>query len=187
MSKVNGQDVTDEYLAWFVKQLPIIFLNKRFSCGAIFHVLHIAASGRIYPCDQFTTDEKYCLGNIVDDIVRLRNNICYFRRDFADTQAKMMPDECEKCWGKRICGGVGCYAENLMATGNPFVFHHKVCENRLQWYELLMWLYAEMLEKRPQYLERIFEKDAKIKQNDSDIDPHRTLAINKELEKVIGG
>lgn len=83
---------------------------KRLSgCGSGTEYLAVTPWGDLYPCHQFVGEEKFCLGNVEDGIVK--TDICNSFK-LCNVYAK---EECRECFAKFYCSG-GCAA-------NAYHFH----------------------------------------------------------------
>ncbi len=89
-------------------------IKRMTGCGAGNEYLAITPEGDIYPCHQFVGQEKFKMGNLMQDKVHLPKEMQETFKE-AHIYAK---DECSKCWAKFYCSG-GCHA-------NAFNFNNDI-------------------------------------------------------------
>jgi uncharacterized protein len=160
LNKIQSGDPKNEHLPWFRDMLSFVF-KPRGSCIGIFHSLHISSRGEIYPC-YYTACNADNLGNIQENPGLFEHKIIVFRESLKISMMKAKHEQCVNCWGRDICGGVGCYGLNWLGTGDPLIRPKDWCRNELNRYELQRWLYAEMTEKYPDYLNKVRTVQGKL-------------------------
>lgn len=113
-------------------------------CGAYSHMIAVAPDGLLYPCSALDGQKKYCIGNLSTGLdketYRLWTDICKTE----DRQG------CKECWARSLCGG-GCIAHTIIMKGEcslPAGFECIIIQHLI---ELSIWVYLEVLEKRPDY------------------------------------
>lgn len=81
-------------------------------CGVGMEYCSVTPDGDIYPCHQFTGENAFVLGNVMDDPILLNEAV---QKPF---QNLMVPDktECSKCWARFFCSG-GCAANSYHVSG----------------------------------------------------------------------
>lgn len=114
---------------------------KRVSgCGAGSEYLAITPEGDIYPCHQFVGNERFKMGNLLEN--QFNNEI---QREFANAHVYNKP-QCRECWAKFYCSG-GCHA-------NAYNFYQDVnrpyeigCEMEKKRIECALMIQAKLLTK----------------------------------------
>jgi uncharacterized protein len=86
------------------------------------NTLHLTPNGDMYKCSFTVGDKQSCIGNIHTSLQWDR-----FREGFE------APDQCHKCWARRICGG-GCY---LSRDELHCEYSKIMAEGSLKFYSLL--------------------------------------------------
>ncbi|MCK4260742.1 MAG: radical SAM protein [Halanaerobiales bacterium] len=111
-------------------------------CGAMKFSLGVSANLGIYPCDTMMWDD-YKIGNMFEGV-----NVQEILEKVANSRDKY----CSSCWARYICGS-GCLLKHIKAYENKLD-----CELELFKYKLQLYVYSEIIEKRPKFFER-FSKD----------------------------
>ncbi|SHI51433.1 uncharacterized protein SAMN02745975_00035 [Geosporobacter subterraneus DSM 17957] len=112
---------------------------KRVSgCGAGSEYLAITPEGDIYPCHQFVGNERFKMGNLLEN--QFSNEI---QREFGNAHVYNKP-QCRECWAKFYCSG-GCHA-------NAYNFYQDVnrpyeigCEMEKKRIECALMIQAKLL------------------------------------------
>lgn len=77
-------------------------------CGAGNEYISVVPSGDIYPCHQFVGKEDFVLGNIMDDEVKMPEDI----KNMFKNAHIYNKENCKTCWNKFYCSG-GCHANAI--------------------------------------------------------------------------
>lgn len=113
---------------------------KRLSgCGSGTEYLAVTPWGDLYPCHQFVGEEKFCLGNVGDGIVR--TDICDSFKQ-CNVYAK---EECRHCFARFYCSG-GCAANAYHFHGDinqPYEIGCELQRKRVECAIMLQAAYAE--------------------------------------------
>lgn len=117
--KNSYKKLTELYLKWLKDEKPLDFFHfninlkggpciyKRITaCGAGFEYLAVTPTGDLYPCHQLIENQKYLMGNIMDNT--FNNEIA---KEFLHTNI-YTKDKCKNCWARFYCSG-GCHSNNL--------------------------------------------------------------------------
>ena len=95
--------------------------------------------GDLYPCHQFVGEDKFCLGNVEDGIVK--TDICNSFK-LCNVYAK---EECRNCFAKFYCSG-GCAANAYHFHGDinkPYEIGCELQRKRVECAIMLQAAYAE--------------------------------------------
>ena len=118
--KKCGKPFTFYHYMLDLKNGPCIY--KRITgCGSGTEYMAVTPWGDLYPCHQFVGDEKYCLGNIWDGVMKKE-----VQDEFRSCNAYAR-EECKECWAKLYCSG-GCAANSYHATGSISGVYKYGCE-----------------------------------------------------------
>lgn len=98
------------YPVRFVQSLIYKNVNPTF-CPALAGTLAVWTNGSTYPCFMFYGEEKYKIGNIMDN--DLKNKIREFHEIFSPLKNQ---EQCGHCWGRNICSG--CWGAVYLETGD---------------------------------------------------------------------
>ncbi len=113
---------------------------KRLSgCGSGTEYLAVTPWGDLYPCHQFVGEDKFCLGNVEDGIVK--TDICNSFK-LCNVYAK---EECRNCFAKFYCSG-GCAANAYHFHGDinkPYEIGCELQRKRVECAIMLQAAYAE--------------------------------------------
>ena len=113
---------------------------KRLSgCGSGTEYLAVTPWGDFYPCHQFVGEDKFCLGNVEDGIVK--TDICNSFK-LCNVYAK---EECRNCFAKFYCSG-GCAANAYHFHGDinkPYEIGCELQRKRVECAIMLQAAYAE--------------------------------------------
>lgn len=103
---------------------PCIY--KRISgCGAGHEYVSITPEGDIYPCHQFIGNEKFKMGNIIDETFDLSVG-----DGFKEAHVYNKP-KCNECWAKFYCSG-GCQANNYNFNGDIYTPYDIGCKMQMK-------------------------------------------------------
>ena len=117
-------------------------LYKRMKgCGVGTEYCSVSPNGDIYPCHQFVGDERWKMGNVMEDDGVLDPAV---QEQFRHL---MVPDkpECLDCWARYFCAG-GCAANNVQSTGSLDGLYAKGCAIQRKRLECALWIKARELE-----------------------------------------
>lgn len=89
------------------------------SCGNEY--VAVTPNGDIYPCHQFVGEEKWKMGNVIEN--SLNDKI---KNEFAKTNI-YTKEKCKNCWAKFFCSG-GCNANSWQYEGDISKSHSISCE-----------------------------------------------------------
>ena len=81
-------------------------------CGAGIITFSVFPNGDIYPCHNFGTDQKWCMGNIYDDKWEQLERCCILRAELKKLQEKCI---CKSCTARENC--IVCVAELIFQWG----------------------------------------------------------------------
>lgn len=123
-------------------------------CGAYGPMIAVAPDGKIYPCMTLDGHQSWCIGDLSrgfdhethDRWKRLSNN---------DNRSG-----CRDCWAWNLCGG-GCICHTVLMSGEnapPAEFECRIIRHII---ELSIWMYSEILEKKPDYFLYLIPKRAR--------------------------
>ena len=101
---------------------PCVYKRSK-GCGSGSEYLAVTPDGNIYPCHQFAGNEKYMLGNVNTDDVKLNKDLM---KNFHGNNI-ITNEHCKKCWAKYFCGG-GCAANNEKFAGEIYSPYEIACE-----------------------------------------------------------
>ncbi len=90
-------------------------------CGCGNEYIAVTPKGHIYPCHQFVGDEKWKMGDLLNNF--FDENI---KEDFAKANVYNKL-ECKNCWAKFYCSG-GCNANNYQYENDILKPHFISCE-----------------------------------------------------------
>ena len=90
-------------------------------CGCGNEYVCVTPEGDIYPCHQFVGQEKWKMGNIMEDTFDIP-----MKQEFALTNVYSKED-CKDCWAKFYCSG-GCAANSWQYEGNILKSHKLSCD-----------------------------------------------------------
>lgn len=115
--------------------------KRRKGCGVGTEYCSVSPNGDIYPCHQFTGDDRWKMGNVMDDNGRLDPAV---QEQFSHL---LVPDkpECLDCWARYFCAG-GCAANNVQSTGSLKGLYATGCEIQRKRLECALWIKARELE-----------------------------------------
>ncbi|HEY5563323.1 MAG TPA: thioether cross-link-forming SCIFF peptide maturase [Clostridiaceae bacterium] len=106
----NGDSFKFYHFNIDLKGGPCIY--KRISgCGAGHEYVSITPNGDIYPCHQFTGDQKFKMGNILEE-----GFATDMSKKFKEAHIYNKP-KCLECWARFYCSG-GCQANNYNFNGD---------------------------------------------------------------------
>ncbi len=103
-----------------INSSPCVY-KKISGCGAGTDYMAVSPDGKLYPCHQFDSIEKFCIGNVFDGIINKE-----IGQDFFATNI-LTKEECKNCWAKYHCGG-GCYAAGYKANNDIHKNDNLACE-----------------------------------------------------------
>lgn len=118
--------------------------QKKGYCGAYGQMIAVAPDGLLYPCMLLDGYRSHCIGDISGGLDHAAH----------DQWKKMCQVEnrvgCKDCWARYICGG-GCIGHTVAMYGQqnpPAEFECRIIRHLV---ELSIWMYHEILKKRPGY------------------------------------
>ncbi|MBN1989522.1 MAG: radical SAM protein [Bacteroidales bacterium] len=92
-------------------------LCKTLPCGAGSSVLSFDVDGSIYPCDDFISDDRFCLGNIYEIFDIKKHLVSHPVVKALQNQSLDNIKECKECLWKRICS-YNCASESFFANNS---------------------------------------------------------------------
>jgi uncharacterized protein len=119
-----------------------------YPCGAGLGLFSVDAGGRLFLCQRFTGEEKFCMGDVFEGFDEER--LAGFRKE-ADISNK---EECRSCWARTICTG-GCYHEACVREGSHLKPNLHYCDWIKRWGETGLDVYCSIAARWPDYLERL--------------------------------
>lgn len=93
-------------------------------CGAGISTLAVSTHGDIYPCFYFVDNDEFKMGNVYDDIQRIKNIILEKRREMLQRPKKKL-NSCKDCMAQSVC--TGCLGANYTEMGDPFLPNEEHC------------------------------------------------------------
>ncbi len=143
-----------------VRSFPFIFFlynlcareKKRNYCGAYGGLIAVSPEGILYPCIALENQEEYCMGDLGSGINRVSH--CRWKELCIIEQRA----GCKDCWARYLCGG-GCISHMLLTNGQngpPVEFECALIRHLA---ELSIWLYLEIIEKKPGFFVNFISKD----------------------------
>jgi len=120
--KVKGDPFSFFHFMVDLKQGPCV-IKRITGCGAGTEYLSITPEGEIYPCHQFVGNEKFKMGNIMDENLVLPEEMrSMFRNSHVYTK-----EDCNTCFSKFYCSG-GCHANAINFNGDITKPYKMGCE-----------------------------------------------------------
>ena len=118
--------------------------QKNRYCSGYGQTLAVSPSGTLYPCAILDGTEDFSLGDLN---AGLQNSAIAQWHSLSSIQNRPV---CRACWARTLCGG-GCIAHTIQTQGiaGPDSSFECVVIRHLS--ELSLWLYAEFLDKRPDF------------------------------------
>ena len=110
-------------------------IKKITGCGAGSDYLAVTPKGKLYPCHQFVSDEKFIVGDVNTGI-----NSTDIVKEFAGCNIFKKP-ECMSCWAMYYCSG-GCMATAYNMNGSIFKPDYVSCEMQKKRIECALYIYA---------------------------------------------
>lgn len=102
--QVKGDDFKFFHFMIDLTQGPCV-IKRMQGCGAGCEYVAVTPEGDIYPCHQFVGNEDFKMANILDDEVKLPEDL---QNEFLDAHV-FNKESCKNCWAKFYCSG-GCHA-----------------------------------------------------------------------------
>jgi uncharacterized protein len=134
----------------FMKTMETIHQRKPKTkyCGAFKSAISISPTGDYYPCDWLMWDE-YNIGNLKEglDLEKFQTLTDHFP----------IPVKCSKCWARYLCGG-GCRVQH---KNNKEKGVETDCELQLHKLKLELYIYSELQNKQPDFLDKFARKPIK--------------------------
>lgn len=121
---------------------------KNYPCGAGLGLFSISHQGRIFLCQRFTGQDKYCMGDI--DTGFDRENLADFREQAEISRKK----ECRGCWARTLCTG-GCYHEACVRENDFLKPNLHYCRWIKKWIETGLDVYGRLTVSCPDYLDKL--------------------------------
>jgi uncharacterized protein len=110
--KVSGDPFSFFHFMVDLNQGPCV-IKRIVGCGAGTEYLSITPEGDIYPCHQFVGNEKYKMGNIMNEDLVLPEEM----RTMFKSAHVYSKEDCKTCFSKFYCSG-GCHANALNFNGD---------------------------------------------------------------------
>ncbi|WP_097004343.1 radical SAM/SPASM domain-containing protein [Lacrimispora amygdalina] len=120
-------------------------------CGAFQNSVGISPEGEIFPCDWMMRDE-YKIGD-------LDTGIDYDKYKKLSEQIPI-PEKCSTCWARNICGS-GCRIKHKGAYDKGEEIN---CDLDLHKYKLQLYLYYEIMQKRPDFFQKYEKEKWRVKE-----------------------
>lgn len=124
--------------------------DKAYPCGAGIQLYAGDPSGNLFMCHRLVGNEKYKVGD-VDNGIDHDRQAEFLRRVNLENK-----EGCSGCWARYICSG-GCYYISELHYGDPARTHHLYCRFLREWYEYGIGLYAEIMERCPEFIAKVLE------------------------------
>lgn len=102
--QVKGDEFKFFHFMIDLTQGPCV-IKRMQGCGAGCEYVAVTPEGDIYPCHQFVGNEDFKMANILDDEVKLPEDL---QNEFLDAHV-FNKESCKNCWAKFYCSG-GCHA-----------------------------------------------------------------------------
>jgi uncharacterized protein len=124
--------------------------NRKAGCG-VGRTIAITPEGKLYPCQAFVGNDDYLMGNLEKGIDK------DFMENFGNIYVNYL-NKCNNCWAKNSCN-TGCIALSIQYNemGNEFE-PSKFCQFERNFLEYSIYNYTKIKEKRPEFLNKIFQK-----------------------------
>jgi uncharacterized protein len=124
--------------------------DKAYPCGAGIQLYAGDPSGDLYMCHRLVGNDKYRVGDVDKGIDHDRQG------DFLRQVNLENKEGCSGCWARYICSG-GCYYISELHYGDPSRTHHLYCRFLRKWYEYSIGLYAEIMERCPEFIAKVLD------------------------------
>ncbi len=124
--------------------------DKAYPCGAGIQLYAGDPSGDLYMCHRLVGNDKYRVGDVDKGIDHDRQG------DFLRLVNLENKEGCSGCWARYICSG-GCYYISELHYGDPSRTHHLYCRFLRKWYEYSIGLYAEIMERCPEFITKVLD------------------------------
>jgi uncharacterized protein len=124
--------------------------DKAYPCGAGIQLYAGDPSGDLYMCHRLVGNDKYRVGDVDKGIDHDRQG------DFLRQVNLENKEGCSGCWARYICSG-GCYYISELHYGDPSRTHHLYCRFLRKWYEYSIGLYAEIMERCPEFITKVLD------------------------------
>ena len=121
---------------------------KNYPCGAGLGLFSVSHQGKLFLCQRFTGQDKYCMGDLGNgfDVEKLM--------DFRDKAEISQKEECRHCWARTLCTG-GCYHEACVRENDFLKPNLHYCRWIKQWIETGLDVYGHLSIHCPEYLENL--------------------------------
>jgi len=124
--------------------------DKAYPCGAGIQLYAGDPQGNLFMCHRLVGNEKYQVGDVGQGIDHDR------QAEFLHTVNLENKEGCSGCWARYICSG-GCYYISELHYEDPSRTHHMYCRFLRKWYEYGIGLYAEIMERCPEFITKVLE------------------------------
>lgn len=117
-------------------------------CNAGVNKFSLSPEGKIYPCDSFLDEEKYCLGDIYNG----------FKKNLAIQFSRMRNSniqKCRVCWAKYLCGG-DCFYHAYLNTESPSTPDNRTCAVMTEIAKLCIVLVVNLYRTFPGEMRKIY-------------------------------
>lgn len=121
---------------------------KNYPCGAGLGLFSVSHQGRLFLCQRFTGQDKYCMGDLENGFDR--TNLVDFREK-AEISNK---EECRHCWARTLCTG-GCYHEACIRENDFLKPNLHYCRWIKRWIETGLEVYGQLSVRCPEYLDKL--------------------------------
>lgn len=118
--KKSGKHINFFHFMIDLEQGPCAIKRLR-GCGCGNEYIAVTPDGDIFPCHQFVGDDKWKMGNIMNDSLDHK-----MKNSFAESNI-YQKDDCKNCWAKFYCSG-GCNANNWQYEGSILRPHKIACD-----------------------------------------------------------
>lgn len=120
-------------------------VSKAYPCGAGLGLVGVATDGDVALCHRFAGSDAHRIGSVGEGIDATR------QLDFLERHHLVHKTDCRSCWARPLCSG-GCYHEAHTRYGDTVQPNLHYCDWIRSWTHTCLQVYAELSERRPEYL-----------------------------------
>ena len=114
-------------------------------CGVGRTLAAVASNGDLYPCHRFVGDEKFLLGNVMNDINPAAYQKVYLKNDFTSRV------ECKDCFVRFHCGG-GCIQDNYIINKSVEIPNSMHCDILKHQVDISIRIFGNLNKEDKEYL-----------------------------------